>query len=804
MPSLNANWRARAGGLVVAGVLAAGAAPTATTNTLVRVENTGTTSTMTLFTADCWSDGQLPHAGADYLAAKSDALRLPDKLGQHLTFEGNSLQLGDDAVGVNVYHKSAELTFAGDGLFLKNGLWGHWLSGAKPKVHGTVTVLSKASKPFNLTSDNIDTGYEFTGAWHAAEDCGILLNTKLDRAHDAHRLILSGDLSDYHGRITVAARAILSIGNTALPGEIVMENASPGAGWLEALHDDDVLEVGSLVLKSGAKLMPKMRLATDELPATGSVVRVTRALEVQGPVVVKVPDAVKSLARSGELRFPLLTKAAAATGSLSVDDFALSGFAATDVAEAFSLDVATDEATGDTTLYLVRKPVIVQERDTTTNDPVDPADVPPNRNRGTLTTTNFWSDAQVPHPGAIYYSEKVARSYYPTNNDPRIDRQLDVFAGDALVLKGTLVIQTPEVVITNLYLQKTDKGGRASISNWHANGDRSTNTFATGGTKALKGARMVLKEDTTVSFSAVGTLVRFDAPIEGPGNIHYSVLNGSTSAYLEFAGDNSGWTGSIYASTDLGDVRPAPDYGNTAEIMFREMRNLGGPFPSFISSAVSLQRKAVLHPRQTVTWDDATRGVFVNNEGGGIKTDEGTVFTFKGQLTLRGTLGKLGAGTLVLGGRVAFNDGKTYDPGEGTYTIEVLEGGVRTLANEAADGVTFAFGAAGAIEADPEATGDAATYGLYDVKVDAPFGRAPNGSVPVRVVLPAGYEENPHAVSATICTVSAKAAANLGPNAFAVACPAQCRTFVTARANGDGTVTYIANVAPGGLIMTIR
>jgi len=277
------------------------------------------------------------------------------------------------------------------------------------------------------------------------------------------------------------------------------------------------------------------------------------------------------------------------------------------------------------------------------------------------------------------------------------------------------------------------------------------------------------------------------------------------NAYLELAGDNSKWTGALSITVGTDAVkRPEHTFTNTMHVFFREACNLGGRRQYVHTGAVTLQGKSILHPLQTVTVDEPTRGVTIGSQGAGIQADSNVVFTLRQQLTLQGELTKLGAGTLALGGRTAFGNASTYEPGETTYTIDIQEGGLKVVETNAVDGVTFTFGAAGALEADPEATGDAATYGIYDVKVDAPFGRAPNGYVPVRLALPAGYVNEPYPISATICTINATAAASLGTSAFAVARPAQCRTYVTAKTNDDGTVTYTANVAPSGMIFTIR
>lgn len=792
---LVAGWAACAAWTAVA-------APTAVTNALTQVLNEGVGSTETLNSA-YWTDGLVAHPGADYLIDLSGTIRLP---GTNSVFSGNSLLLGTEAKRVSFYQKAGHLTFAEDGLFLRNVYWGHWDRGKNPNINGRVTVLSPQSRPCSFASDNMNAGHTFTGPWFGDAGTGIEVYAGSQATYHNYTFSLLGDLGRYFGRIRVYRCAALRLGETAFPGTLVMDNEK-GAGDLRTADATTSVTVGTLELTAGTTLEAQVRLADEAGPATNNSFRVTDALRVAGPVSVTLPTALQSLAESPELRFPLLVKAASATGDLNLSDFVLTN-ASSKVAvdEAYALAVATDGTTGDTALELVRRPIVALTRDTTAGSDPDPANPGKTANVGALTTTNYWSEAAVPHPGSVYFSNgKVLRTYYAdAARNPRME---DVFAGDALVVDSTFVMQAQTVVVSNLYFQRGAGGALPSICNWHANGDRTTNTFAVGGTKVLTGNRLVLREDANGSFSGIGGYIRIDSPLEGVGQLSLGVTDGARSAYTEFAGDNAKWTGRLRASvsTTLA-VRGAFNYTNTCEVLFRRPCHLGGPRPAFDAAALMLQNNAVLHPLESVTWDEPTRGLTVQDQGGGIRTDAGTVFTLGTQLTLQGTLGKLGAGTLVLGGTVAFGTAANFDPGTTPFTVEVLEGGVRTCAKEAADGITFAFGAAGALEADPAATGDAAAYGLYDVKTDAPFDRAtaPDGRVPVRVALPADYAENPHTVSATICTVNATAAAALGPEAFAVARPPRCRTSVTAWTNDDGTVTYTAHVAPGGFTVIVR
>lgn len=764
----------------------ASASPQTVTNRLTEAFKNVTPNTEIL-NAACWTDGQTAHPKADYLIDVANAIRLPTT---NSVFNGNSLKLGTDTAAASLYQKSGNLAFAHDGLFLKNVDWGHWDAGKDVTIDGNVTVLAPTAARFSSNNDNA--GLTFTGVWAGDATTGIEAFDDKSPLQD-YTLSLLGDLSRYFGGIRVYKGAVLRLGETVFPGTLKMDNVG-GAGVLKTADETTGVTLGTFVLTAGTTLEAQARLVDGTEPATNSGFRVTGALEVTGPIAVTRPSALEGgvsvLSASPELRFPLLTKAAAATGELKLDDFALTNASTSAVIDGLlALAVNTDADTGDTSLELVRKPVVAQLKGTAQTDP------------SPFTTAGFWSDGEAPHAGAVYASnQKSIRTAYGVEED--------AFVGDALVLDSTLVLQSKVVNVPTLYCKSrwdsaANRQVGASIQNWHPNGDTTTNAFAVGGTKALTGRRLVLLDnlaETTVTLNGDGSLVRIDSPVEGAGQLTVSVNDGSRGAYVELAGDNMKWTGRLCAVATIGQTRAAPNYTNTCEVLFRKPEHLGGPLASFDVAAVILQKKAVLHPLETMTWDEPTRGLEIRNLGGGIRADAGVVFTVKNPIRLVGTLGKVGDGTLVLGGEIAV-------AGNASPVIEVLEGGLRTCAKASVDGLTLAFGARGAIEADVTATGDAATYGLYNVKTDTPFDltTAPNGRVPVRVALPADYYATAsHHVTATICTVSAAAAAKFGPEAFAVARPRRCRTYVTAAANDDGTVTYTAHVDASGIAIFIR
>ena len=336
---------------VAAGVLATGtlaARPLPVTNALTRVLSSGDDACRTLMAAN-WTDGRAAHAGADYVADVPDAVRLPDR---DYVFQGNSLQFGTAGVAATFAQKNGNLTFAHDGLFLRRGTWSHWAGGSHPCIHGHVTVLSSASAPVLFTSANADTSYEFTGAWHGASGCGVDLAAEA-RNYGSHRMVLSGDLSDYRGRIRVRNGAALALG-ADVAGEVRVEGGDH-PGRLEACGAT-AAGIGTLTLASGSELAPRLwRAPAGGVPAVARL-RVTGTLAVSAPVRLVLPGGVGYLASTDEVRLPLLTLGAGARGRLDAADFVLADAPASARLPAMRLETAAGADGTDLVLVLAADP----------------------------------------------------------------------------------------------------------------------------------------------------------------------------------------------------------------------------------------------------------------------------------------------------------------------------------------------------------------------------------------------------------------------------------------------------------------
>lgn len=337
-------------GLLAAVTLSAAvawSAPTAVTNRLTQVLS-GTDGDQQTLAATNWTDGCVVHAGADYLVDLTSPFRLPAST--PLVFGGNSLQLGTDQKQAFVVSKGVDVTFENDGLFLKNVRWDHWQGGYRPSFHGRVTVLSRQSNPVRFVTGTAQAAHTFTGPWFATTEKGVWVSASEARAK-GHTLQLTGDLSGFAGRFRVTSGAVLELGTTELPGEILLEADGAdglGAGVLSTVETESQVGVNHLTLGAGGTLAFKVAYVPRTTVCTNNGFRVTGRLLTTGTVLISVPRMMTCLATAQRQRFPFLVRAASAEGSLKVEDFALA-----EPVDGVSLEVARDPSTGEQTLFVV-------------------------------------------------------------------------------------------------------------------------------------------------------------------------------------------------------------------------------------------------------------------------------------------------------------------------------------------------------------------------------------------------------------------------------------------------------------------
>ena len=246
--------------------------------------------------------------------------------------------------------------------------------------------------------------------------------------------------------------------------------------------------------------------------------------------------------------------------------------------------------------------------------------------------------------------------------------------------------------------------------------------------------------------------------------------------------------------------------GEMTKYMFtatlNDARNFGGEFRQDTNTynAVFLYDFPALVVTNDVDFCEPTRGMFVRG-GAKFNVAAGKTMRLANQVTYAGVLEKDGAGTLDLAGTARFIDGnEATAPIAETNVLNILAGALKVSSKTAADGlaVSFAEGTRLVIPADSEA-------GYYNVKWDVPLTiNTTSGKLPVEIE-PTGSEGLDN-ITVPICTFSATAAADIPETAFTVKKMANGFRLkaMEKRANGDGSVTYLATLGMTGTQIIFR
>ena len=147
-------------------------------------------------------------------------------------------------------------------------------------------------------------------------------------------------------------------------------------------------------------------------------------------------------------------------------------------------------------------------------------------------------------------------------------------------------------------------------------------------------------------------------------------------------------------------------------------------------------------------------------------------------------------------------------PLEGTNVLKIAAGSLTPTDTTCCDGLAISFATGSKLVLDASATGDLKTYGLYDVKWDAPITVEGGAPLPVEFDLPDGFNKTV-ASSFGICTVSPTAAASLDVDDFDIARVKGMKSTVRKVENRDGednvvSVTFACDLEPVGLILICR
>lgn len=338
------------------------------------------------------------------------------------------------------------------------------------------------------------------------------------------------------------------------------------------------------------------------------------------------------------------------------------------------------------------------------------------------TKTSNWSDGRQPHSGADYVvGLSGCGNQLMTADTTGAARAADgacMFAGDSFtVLGGTLALCD---VYLNVFSNLTVVAG-GTISAF----------TAPGRVNVLRGNTLTLLPSTSSSALIScqnGAWLVVENELLGSAALDICRHSNGSSMHaclIDLRALNTNYTGRITLA--CGGWRTGTNWeGNNMSkqvtLCVRDACNLGGQLASFTYDALRVRDCQILSVTNDVAFTEQTRGLFIDGCAR-FNVSSGNTLTLAQPLTFAGKLRKEGAGTLALGGTVAFTADRLSDPDglDGTNVLEVVEGSVKPLSKTAADGLAFSFASGTSLALDiAPSNADMAQYGLYDVKADAP------------------------------------------------------------------------------------
>ena len=605
---------------------------------------------------------------------------------------------------------------------------------------------------------------------------------------------LRGDSSQYYGTFLVTntlTQVFLDTdGGYECPGSFVMGNGSHMQVTTNATLGALAVTNGSSVALDDGCVLTVGRFSLDH----ASFDIVSREGDTSAPIVV-----TNSIAASGKVRlnvnfpedmtsslqkFPLVTLAADATGTLSADNFELNptytvasetGLSSAPEALYLRCVVEMDAETGVQTLYATHRRIVYLAG-------TDSAD-----NAALNGNYSLWSDGAPINATNDYYAIGKELFGFSTDKDY-------IFAGASLTIRKMKFGSSAGMTFASGDYRFVGQSDRTIVTSDNV-------TFTNGTVTVVSNKYPVLLRpysDKTVTFSS---------EIKGSGDIamaNYYPSNNPLATY-DISGMNTNFTGGVrlyHETYEKATPRANPtNYCITVKVS--DQRNLGGALGSFSADALSIENLSLLDVSGSATFDEPTRGWSVKGQGR-IKVAEGETVTITNkQITYSGEFMKEGAGVLALGGTAKFTEEESETPLAGTNVLSVLAGSLMPADTTGCDGLAINFAAGTGLVLDAGATGDLKTYGLYNVKWDAPISVEGDAALPVSFRLPEDFNYG-KCVTFGICTVSEAAANSIEVTDFAVTAPDGMSAKVEKGEVVDGKVTFSCTVYHAGFVIIFR
>ena len=702
-----------------------------------------------------------PSLQHDYLDEKF-VLRTPNT-GSSFSFNGKSLQLGtakstDQAVLALCRNANATVDFANNGVKLVNGRFQPYVAARQYTFTGIYDVQAAPTLPFEFwiadTASHLAMTNVFTGTFTGTGSLTILNYVSNP---NGYAILCPADAADFSGTLRIGG-----VGDHDYPVRLELQGSKTFGGTIQVGSGSSLLPqwgstkwtIGALSLESGSTFLSKLANPTT------STMTLTEGLETAYPVYVDTPYKL-DLARD-PATFQVLTLPVE-KGTIHPEHFVVKKQTTSfpDSLPWVGFTVTTNNAIAS--LNLVQRPIVY----IATKDGGNPTS-------GTgfdteFTNTVAFSDRRLTHADADYVCDREHNGWrLLAPPEDLLDEGLTWrFTGASLTI-GTNVNFRSVAFTNDIPCLRLMAGSQF----WPRAALGSRDAVVKGGTihiGAMAGFHCV---DLYVYRNAK-TII--ESELVGNGRLTVRANSGSSvpSGTAILRGLNTGFVGKI--SVEANDTANT-DPGKAITLLLEDGRNLGGELVSFAKDALELKHASTLAAERDVDFSTPNRGLYVNGPSR-ISVAAGATLTVGNTITFNGTLTKIGVGRLLLNGSAAVESAATLAVGEGT----IQAGNANALV-----GVDLSFANGTALIVDT--TKD---FGEKGVDLSG-------ATTAVNVQLGFAADETEHELSAyPLCTV---------PEGVTVTVARPKRHFVklTTKSNGDGTVTYLADVGVTGAAIILR
>ena len=730
------------------------------------------------------------------------------------TFAGKSLTIGAldySTYGTLLFRTSngCDTTFDNEGLFIYRGTVTSWNDGTQI-VRGRVTVRSPETSPTPVVFTTKGGKLVFRCPVESAAGMGLYIHslaaasTTMNQTNFVCRF-MDDALANYNGSIVccpVASNYLNNVSyytktnyNSSLkpPYHVTFQTDSgtmPGSLKLypnaiiateTSTTDFSVGSLSSVSLNGFGTNILSVALAADG--STCGIFRVTGSLNLQSPMAVRLsPDTARdyfmATNAAAAMRLPILK--APANVTLDSDKFFMERDDAFAYLPTYELEVADDSADGLSTLWLVRRPVVWS--------------LSADSSSSSSFTRNNWSDGITAGPEKDYLALHNMRTI-------AIDSTaVQEFPGHSLTIANESLYLTLNSSATRI---KDLRVFGCTIDN--LNRGRAEYNFMVGAIKSWKlEGRIRLARDGTLYLRCYPSNgFRVDSELSGGGaiEIHNQSQSGNNNplrAYVGLFGINTNFHGTVLVKNKATTTPAARVSPNLA---IRDARNLGRPLSKWTYNALTLQNCCGLHPLESLTLDDETRGIYLSGSYAFFTVTNDVVFTCKERITYSGTLIKDGPGELAFGGpQPYFVSNGTTTPTANKNVLDIWDGTLRPVSATAFQGLAVVVTNAHAtLAVDVPASnddGDIGQYGMLNTTWDAPL-TVPESGLTVQLRDTNGVLTRQTRVRRVpICTVNAAGKAALEGKLSVSRSPSRQHavTSVGWTENPDGSFTFAAVV----------